>query len=118
MVLHLLFLFCPAPPPFVFVVPCLRVRASPTKGLAVDEDALCSALTSGSITGAALDVYKTEPLPEESPLWECENLLITSHNADYTSDYFELGWRVWRENFEKFKAGEPLVTPVDVHSGY
>ena len=88
------------------------------RGLAVDEDALHAALSSGSIAGAALDVYKTEPLPEDSPLWDCENLLLTAHNADYTADYFELGWRVWRQNFDKYKAGQALATPVDVYAGY
>ena len=47
-----------------------------------------------------------------------ENLLITAHNADYTDDYFELGWQVWASNFERFSAGEPLDTPVDMNSGY
>ena len=53
----------------------------------VDEPALADALQRGVIAGAALDVFKTEPLPESSPLWDCENLLVTAHNADYTDDY-------------------------------
>ena len=41
---------------------------------------------SGAIAGAACDVFATEPLPQSSPLWECENLLMTAHNADLTED--------------------------------
>ena len=70
------------------------------RGLAVDEEALATALENKSIAGAAVDVFKTEPLPQESRLWQCENALITSHNADFTDDYFTLGcvrlpWHVY-----------------------
>ena len=88
------------------------------RGAAVDEAALHVALQSGQIAGAACDVFATEPLPEDSPLWECENLLITSHNADLTIDYFKLGLDTWRENAECVVKGEPLATPVDLEAGY
>ena len=57
------------------------------RGMVVDEMALNRALESGEILGAALDVYQKEPLPEENPLWERDNLLLTAHNADFTDDY-------------------------------
>eukprot|EP00039_Didymoeca_costata_P012404 m.178883 g.178883 ORF g.178883 m.178883 type:complete len:334 (+) comp15472_c0_seq23:4573-5574(+) len=89
------------------------------RGLAVDEDALVGALKSGSIGGAALDVFKNEPLAEKSELWSCENLIITSHNADFTEDYFKLGWTVFQENLTKYLAGErPLATEIDKSAGY
>jgi D-2-hydroxyacid dehydrogenase (NADP+) len=47
------------------------------RGLAVDEIALAAALESKSIAAAAIDVYKAEPLPESSPLWMAENVLLT-----------------------------------------
>lgn len=83
------------------------------RGTVVDEEALADCLEEGRIAGAALDVFKTEPLPESSRLWSCENLIMTAHNADYTDDYFSLGWRIWRQNFEALQAGSPVCTPVD-----
>ena len=88
------------------------------RGLAVDEDALATALREGQIAGAAVDVFKTEPLPQDSGLWACDNLLLTAHNADFTDDYFELGWSVWRKNFDALCSGGGLVTEVDKRAGY
>ena len=88
------------------------------RGAVVDEAALHKALTTGQIAGAACDVFATEPLPESSPLWECDNLLMTAHNADLTEDYFPLAVKTWRENLEAFKKGGPLATPVDKGAGY
>ena len=51
------------------------------RGRTVDEDALLEALTAGRIAGAAIDVMWTEPLPEDSPLWDAPNLLISPHAA-------------------------------------
>ena len=68
------------------------------RGTTVDEDALADALRSGKLAGAALDVFKREPLPESSPLWDLESLLVSPHNADRTRDYARLGWGVWLDN--------------------
>ena len=64
-----------------------------------------------------MDVYKVEPLPVESHLWQCPNLLMSSHNADLTEDYFQLGWKVWEKNAEGHATGE-YTTPVDKCAGY
>lgn len=52
------------------------------RGTTVNEEDLVEALNSGEIGGGVLDVFKKEPLPVESGLWECKNLLITPHCAD------------------------------------
>lgn len=97
------------------------------RGAAVDEDALCAALSENRIGGAAVDVFKEEPLPTTSPLWNFgpDKLLFTAHNADMTEDYFVLGWNVWYDNFKAAQRAaqnnESVVewaTPVDVKRGY
>ena len=91
------------------------------RGVAVDEAAVDAALRGGRLGGVALDVYETEPLPSDSPLWDPvhgERLLMTSHNADFTASYFQEGWRVWRQNLHAFRSGQPPATPVDPKAGY
>jgi len=88
------------------------------RGMAVDEKALYSALCSGPMVGAALDVFETEPLPSTSPLWDCDNLLLTAHNADFTEDYFKLGWDVWAKNLDCYLNGRSMATPVNKMAGY
>ena len=51
------------------------------RGGLIDEPALIEALKEGPLAGAALDVYETEPLPPESPLWQLENVLLSPHNS-------------------------------------
>jgi phosphoglycerate dehydrogenase-like enzyme len=59
------------------------------RGNAIDEDALYAALSSGKIAGASLDVFKTEPLPDDSPLRKCDNLLIMPHSTAICPQYMD-----------------------------
>ncbi|GAB3715004.1 D-2-hydroxyacid dehydrogenase [Amycolatopsis oliviviridis] len=79
---------------------------------------LVDALWDGHLGGAALDVFDTEPLPPESPLWTMENVLISPHMS---GDF--IGWRntlveVFADNFRRWRAGEPLRNVVDKQLGY
>jgi len=56
------------------------------RGAVVDQDALVEHLTQGNIAGAALDVFTVQPLPEQSPLYEMENVLLSPHMAGITDD--------------------------------
>jgi phosphoglycerate dehydrogenase-like enzyme len=51
------------------------------RGPIVDADAMITALRSGRLSGAAVDVFDTEPLPADSPLWEAPNCIITPHSS-------------------------------------
>ena len=89
-----------------------------SRGGIVEEDVLIKALNEGKIAGACLDVFATEPLPEDSPLFTTKNLLITPHIAgnypDYTIDVLDL----FLENFRRYSAGETLLNLVDLKRGY
>lgn len=88
------------------------------RGDAVDEQALAAALRDGVIAGAALDVLAGEPLPETSPLWELENLIISPHmSGDVADSQAELIVQ-FTTNLERFIRGEPLINVVDKHQGY
>ena len=76
------------------------------RGSVVDQDALVAALEGGEIAGAALDVFEAEPLPEDSPLWEFENVLITPHVAAKEIDYFRHIAGLVTENVERLAADE------------
>jgi phosphoglycerate dehydrogenase-like enzyme len=78
------------------------------------------ALRSQRIAGASLDVFEREPLPAESPLWEMENVLISPHNTDRTTDpdWVELSVRMFIANFQRYRNREPLENVVDKKAGY
>ncbi len=75
------------------------------RGAVVDEPALIDALETTSIAGAALDVFETEPLPDDSPLWELDEVIVTPHCAAFTEDYFRDVGAIVRENVDRFNTG-------------
>jgi phosphoglycerate dehydrogenase-like enzyme len=83
------------------------------RGVIVDLADLTSALESGEIAGAALDVFETEPLPVEHPLWGMENVLITPHVAGMSPRIAERHLETLLENTRRFVAGQELLTLVD-----
>ncbi len=88
------------------------------RGAVVDEEALIRALRGGWIGGAALDVFEEEPLPQSSPLWEMENVIITPHNSWSTPRLAEREVTIFLENLRRYRAGEPLLNLVDRQRGY
>jgi D-2-hydroxyacid dehydrogenase (NADP+) len=82
------------------------------RGGVVDQDALVAALQSGEIAGAALDVFETEPLPESSPLWGMDDVIVTPHAAAATRDYADRIADLVRENARRLESGESLVNSV------
>ena len=88
------------------------------RGPVVDEGTLVDALASHRIRGAALDVFETEPLPTSHPLWSLDNVLISTHCADQTSDSHIRAMQCFLDDFGRFKRGEPLNNVVDKNAGY
>jgi phosphoglycerate dehydrogenase-like enzyme len=88
------------------------------RGPVVDEAALVLALEARRLRGAALDVFETEPLPRESPLWRLPNVLLSPHCADHVPGWVDEAMRVFLRQLERFRRGEPLRDPVDKSAGY
>ncbi len=88
------------------------------RGPVIDEPAMIQALEQKRIKGAALDVFDTEPLPAGHPFYRMENVLLSPHCADHTSDWLEQAMTFFLQNFERFRKGESLVNVVDKSQGY
>lgn len=77
------------------------------RGGVLDEPALIEALRERRIAGAGLDVFQTEPLPRESPLWGLDNVIITPKIGGMTDVYVEQTAPIIRHNLRAFLAGRP-----------
>jgi glyoxylate/hydroxypyruvate reductase A len=84
-------------------------------GLQVEEDIL-AALDTGTLKGATLDVFETEPLPTASPLWSHPGVTITPHNAAMSEP--EAIASLITAQIRRLEAGEPLQHLVDPARGY
>jgi phosphoglycerate dehydrogenase-like enzyme len=101
---------------FLAALPPRAVFINPGRGSVVDEAALADALQAGRIAGAVLDVFQTEPLPPEHPLWRTPNTIVTSHTAAL-SDPVDIA-PIFIENYRRLVAGRPLEHQVDFDAGY
>jgi phosphoglycerate dehydrogenase-like enzyme len=88
------------------------------RGDLVDESALIDALRTGTIAGAALDVFETEPLPADNPLWAMDNVLITPHIAGNPSGYNAQVCDIFCKNLHRYRTGKALHNLVDLSRGY
>ena len=88
------------------------------RGQVIDELALIEALQNKKIASAALDVFWKEPLPENSPLWALDNLILTPHVAGDMIDYTERAADIFVSNLERYLKKQLLQGLVDYHLGY
>lgn len=79
---------------------------------------LISALQTGRIHGAGLDVTEPEPLPADSPLWRMDNVIITPHVSAAGSGSMHRLAVITLENLRRYLAGERLLNEVDIEAGY
>ena len=89
-----------------------------SRGEIVDEPSLLQALRQGLIGGAGLDVFATEPLPEDNPLWSMENVIITPHVAGESSLRSDRVVDLFVTNVQRYASGQPLLNVVDKQEGY
>lgn len=88
------------------------------RGAIVDLEDLTTALDQELIAGAALDVFETEPLPPDHPLWARDNVIITPHVAGMSPRIAERHLETLLENCRRFVRGEDPITLVDKSRWY
>lgn len=94
------------------------VLVNVARGAVIDEAALITALSSKKIAGAALDVYKEEPLPSTSPLWNLDNVIMTPHISGNSAKLHEKAAALFAENLQLYVDNKPLLNRFDRKRGY
>ena len=75
-------------------------------------------LRMGRIAGAGIDAFEVEPLPEDSPWWDLENIIISPHASALTVEMWEGRRRIFKENLRRFLANEPFLYVCDKTAGF
>jgi len=88
------------------------------RGTVIDETALIDALHTGHVGFAALDVFATEPLPPESPLWSLPNVLISPHTAALSKHEDRRIAEVFCDNATRLLDGQPLRNVINTEEFY
>ena len=83
------------------------------RGSLIDESALASALATGALRGAALDVFAREPLPVDSPLWSLPNVIISPHSASTVAAENPRLVDLFVDNLGRYLDGRPLLNRFD-----
>lgn len=83
------------------------------RGELVDQAALTSALAEGRLAGAGLDVFATEPLPSDDPLWALPNVIITPHNSGSTDGTSHRAAQIFLGNLRSFRSGQTLDNEIE-----
>jgi phosphoglycerate dehydrogenase-like enzyme len=88
------------------------ILVNTARGGLVDLDALYSALRSGRLRGAGLDVFESEPANTSHPLFTLPNVVMTPHLAWFTAETLSRSLGVFAENCRRLRDGEPLLNRV------
>jgi phosphoglycerate dehydrogenase-like enzyme len=91
---------------------------NPGRGALVDEPALVAALGKDEIGGAALDVFATEPLPADSPLWTHPNVIVSPHMSGDARGWDQALTSLFLAQLMRFSTGQPLGNVVDKALGF
>ncbi len=90
------------------------VLVNVARGEVIETDALLKGLRRGQLGGAALDVTDPEPLPDDHPLWDLDEVLITPHTAGSTPRYYDRLVEIVTDNTKRLEAGNPLRNRVRI----
>jgi phosphoglycerate dehydrogenase-like enzyme len=88
------------------------------RGEVIDQNALIAALREKRIGGAGLDVFAREPLEDDSPLWDLENVMLTPHMSGAFKDYNTACCELFAANLARYREAKPLFNLVDRSLGY
>ncbi len=88
------------------------------RGATVDEAALARALADKRIAGAVLDVFTQEPPPDDSPLYQLDNVILSPHVSGFIPSYDDKCTDLFAENLRRYLNDEPLLNLVDREKGY
>lgn len=89
-----------------------------SRGGIIRQAALIEALQSGKLAGAALDVFETEPLPPDNPLWGMANVILTPHCSSVYDGWDRRSMEMFCDNLDRWRRGQPLENVVDPARGY
>lgn len=89
------------------------------RGKTVNEADLLKALREGEIAHAVLDVFEEEPLPEDHPFWEMEQVTVTPHSSAITPQYQHRAFEIFEKNLQMFvSGGDNFINQIDYDRGY
>ncbi len=89
---------------------CLLVNVA--RGSLVDDEALIRSLDAGHLSAAVLDVFRTEPLPDDHPFWSHPSIRVTPHNAAGGTGRLHRQAELFKDNLDRYLAGRPLLNDV------
>jgi glyoxylate/hydroxypyruvate reductase len=124
--LDALVLACPLTPTTRHIIGGAELAALPPgavlinvgRGALIDEPALVAALREKRLAGAALDVFETEPLPRDNPLWDMPNVLVSPHSASTVEAENRRIVDLFIANLHRFLAGQQLINEYGRERGY
>jgi len=102
----------------IHALPAHAILVNVGRGTTIDQDALIDALRRGRLAGAALDVYATEPLPSDNPMWTMDNVLISPHTAALSLNENDRLVELFIDNLARYRQGRPLRNVVDTSHFY
>lgn len=89
-----------------------------SRGGVIDQTALLGALQSGQVAGAGLDVFEIEPLPDDSPFWDIDNIILSPHCSAVHENWEQDSFDLFLDNLSNWENGDPLFNIVDPDRGY